>query len=949
MDSRLFDFNYDVYGNERLFYLNKVVEKVDGSDAGPILKDKHYEMMMEKNRITVLNKAECGNGGTSGIVDYLKRHSTGGLILVPNVSISKGKEEKYKDDPDICCVYGGVDKIDWETKIVIATYDQFKRLLANLRNFGFAGDIFSNEIWRGRAIFVDEYHKLVDESKFRSIMAELTELIIKTDLSVTLMSATPHYDYICALREAVGNKKEVVSVNVIYNGRRMTKRMSIYNPKASEIDRIIKKYLDGNYHVCIFYNNVKRITKILNDIGTEDCEILCSESRKKDCGNYYSNGYTPTKRMHFMTSAYFTGHDIDEFSGKVIIIGGNSTVAGALGMRDIKQLLGRFRGYCGESMSNIHLLYVWEKKDDAAYETIETQLNSTENILKGLGDNWIMNAACIEHKLKNMYCNDALKRLDYWNSEEKLIKKLRKNGYVVDTLMVDGKQTLKAKPIGELPDYEVEPNLTYREAYTRIANGEDVSWKEYRDVNKIKNYIDKYSITRKADGSIVIPARNRIFNLVKINEVVENRKNRSPFDEMSVDDRYVAFGFDDCAIYKASYLMNCLEYIQMENPELISGELDYGLLSVYMKEVFGAVMFCWKVGTKKNGSAHQWCVIGQNVIKQLNFGKTTESYPFWGSNIYIEQLLQNGEDYVVNPIKLSYRIVKKSGCYGRTIDWRELPKYIPSLTGIPLYDWVSKDKTYRLNQVKKSNADLKTWEDIKNFEQLQISEFYQDTTNEYRYIKSEMNEISSLIIDIDDSLSFYKFKELYKDWAWLAYPTISNTAPHSWNKFRVIIPLAHPVRIEGDNNLKVLKALRSSFCAYEDKCHQTGSYVNLSDWGEKHINKGRLYSIEQSDVDLLQYLISVVCDYTKKKFDAKEIKFAAVGGDIKKALIKSTIKMFDACVENRNTTIYNRLWYLITVQGFGAAEIEKIRVGVSRQDILEHIDEVVRAHREWRL
>ena len=93
MDSNLFDFDYEVYGNGRLFYLNEVVEKVDGSDAGPILKDKHYEMMMVKNRITVLNKAECGNGGTSGIVDYLKRHNIGGLILVPNVSISKGKEE----------------------------------------------------------------------------------------------------------------------------------------------------------------------------------------------------------------------------------------------------------------------------------------------------------------------------------------------------------------------------------------------------------------------------------------------------------------------------------------------------------------------------------------------------------------------------------------------------------------------------------------------------------------------------------------------------------------------------------------------------------------------------------------------------------------------------------------------------------------------------------------
>ena len=253
IQENLFDFDYEVYGSERLFYLNEVMEKFDGSDAGPILKDKHYEMMMVKNRITVLNKAECGNGGTSGIVDYLKRHSTGGLILVPNVSISKGKEEKYKDDPDICCVYGGVDKIDWEAKIVIATYDQFKRLLANLRDFGFAGDIFSNDFWRGRAIFVDEYHKLVDESKFRSIMAELTELIIKTDLSVTLMSATPHYGYIDALRRVLHNTKELISINVVYKDRRMTKRMSIYSPKMSELEGLVKMFINMNQQIYIFY------------------------------------------------------------------------------------------------------------------------------------------------------------------------------------------------------------------------------------------------------------------------------------------------------------------------------------------------------------------------------------------------------------------------------------------------------------------------------------------------------------------------------------------------------------------------------------------------------------------------------------------------------------------------------------------------------------------------
>ncbi len=934
MDSGLFDFDYEVYGNERLFYLNEVVEKVDGSDAGPILKDKHYEMMMEKNRITVLNKAECGNGGTSGIVDYLKRHSTGGLILVPNVSISKGKEKKYKDDPDICCVYGGVDKIDWEAKIVIATYDQFKRLLANLRNFGIAGDIFSNEIWRGRAIFVDEYHKLVDESKFRSIMAELTELIIKTDLSVTLMSATPHYDYIRALREAVGDKKEVVSINVVYKDRRMTKRMSIYSPKKSELEGLVKMFINMNQQIYIFYNNVAKITKILNDIGTDDCEILCSESKKKDCGGYYSKNYNPKKKVHFLTSAYFTGHDIDGVVDKVIIIGGNSFVRGAISMRDIKQILGRFREYCGESMCNIHLMYVKEKVNDAEYRSLVDMLKTTEDKLEALGDKWIMNAACIEEKLLNMYCHYALERLEYWSSVEKLIKKLRKDGYVVDTKVENGKQVNKAKPLGELPDYTKEPNMAYRVAFTKIANGEEVSWKEYVRVNKIKDYIKKYGVTKNRNGKVVVPARDTVFNLVDIDEVVEGRKNKTAIDEMCKKDLYDTFGFYDGGVYKASYLMNCLKYIKANYPEVLSGELDYGLLPIYMKDVFGCLMFCWKVGNKD--SANQWCLIGECAFDIIN--NHTSNILFSDTNIYIEPLSEKGIYKVYEPIKVSYGIgTKTDGCrYARTIDLNNLPMMMPSLTGIHLYDWVNEDKGQRLYQVKSNKSDSERWSNIKNYEQLQISEFFKDTTNEYRHHKSVVNEIGCLIIDIDDCLSFEEFKKLYGSWKWLAYPTISNTESN-WNKFRVIIPLAHPVKIEGDNNLKVLKALRSSFCAYEDKCHGLGSYVNLDDWQEKYINEGDVYSIEQSDVDLLQYLISVVCDYTKKKFDAKEIE-VNVKSDRRWWSLDKAIKFYEEAVAS-------------PMEGARHAALFKIKNNLSEEDcgrfedwLWEHHPTAVKKH-----
>ena len=155
-------------------------------------------------------------------------------------------------------------------------------------------------------------------------------------------------------------------------------------------------------------------------------------------------------------------------------------------------------------------------------------------------------------------------------------------------------------------------------------------WKEYIHINKIKDYVKKYGVTKNRNGKLIIPTRDKVFNLVKINEVVDNRKNKINFDLMSEDDRYAAFGFEDCGIYKASYLMDCLEYILLENTELLSGELEYGLLPLYMKEVFGVVMFCWKAGNRL--SSDQWCVIGNSVIKQL---KITEHIQYSDSNIYI--------------------------------------------------------------------------------------------------------------------------------------------------------------------------------------------------------------------------------------------------------------------------------------------------------------------------
>lgn len=192
--------------------------------------------------------------------------------------------------------------------------------------------------------------------------------------------------------------------------------------------------------------------------------------------------------------------------------------------------------------------------------------------------------------------------------------------------------------------------------------------------------------------------------------------------------------------------------------------------------------------------------------------------------------------------------------------------YIPSLSGIPLYDWVNEDKANRLPDRKKDKA----WQDIKMFQQGKLSEMYQDTDNTYRFIKSEMNLADCLICDIDGGISFSQFKEQYKEWMWIAYPTINNIT-EDWTKFRVIVPLENTIKLEGEHNLKVLKMLRCMFCPYEDPDHQVYSFINYEDFKNMYGNEGQVYSIPQDFVDCLNMCITTSYDYNDRKFSKTDI------------------------------------------------------------------------------
>lgn len=930
--------------------------------------EKHYKPMILDNHITILNKSECGNGGTTSIIEFIRRSNRGCLFLVPNVSIVKSKAEKYKDDPDICCVWGGVTDINYSAKIVISTYDQFKRLLTKLDDGGSTGDLFGGDFWTGRCIFVDEYHKLVDD-QYRDVMAEITNLILSTKSAVTLISATPHQEFIKVLDEAVGNTKTFIKFDVVYDYPPV-KEMGLYSMGQSEIKGYLKGVINSGKKYCVFINNISLVSEVVHNEDFDDCEILCSDENKDTAGEYYSDVFNPNKRVHFMTSAYFTGHDIDvDDIYKVVIIGGRSGEAMALSMRDIKQILGRFRHYCRLCidpdsdnpyntdkglMNNIVMIFLKERINIISHNNVKEGIKDTEDILKPMGDNWTMTIGSIRTKLYNMYYTDTLNRLNIWMKEKNLINALISEGYILHTAM-DEKSNPKAIKASNIPDYITKPTMSYNEAYNRIKNGENITRKDYRYASEIKKYFELEGMSSKK------PTRDELIYMVRTGNKITKKEEIKRFSivNLTPDERYDVFDFKNGFLYKASYLMNCIKYIKSHYPSLLSvndelfgGELKYSLLPFYMKEVFGCMTVREKAGRKNNVccSQDEWRVMRYNSILTA----TCKNREFSGHFSYIDKCPEKTQklQVAVKNIKISYLIEfsETQNCnVGRTIYLSDIRRYMEHPDRLLLgkykylYDWVNEDKLNRL----KPNKETEDWEYIKGKWQMLFSELHRETDKIYPHQKSHCDTISSLVIDIDDSLDFNKFKDLYKNFCWLAYPTISNTNPDNWVKFRVIIPLKHPVKIDGENNLKILKSLRQNFCIFEDACHNLGSYINKYDFEKMYINDGNLYYVEQSDVDILQRMYRIKGSYVSMKSDNKKID-CAVNGD-KKYWIDRTIEEFNNCFQNRNDTIFRRLGFLIDKLGFGSTEIEQIRVNI-REDMRDVMDnEVLRSHKEWKL
>ena len=837
---KLFDDEIKVKAHPGNFYLDDIFKQDEYKDEYGVMMDiVHYP-------ISFLNKTVCGNGGTTGMIRYALKNNKGLLVLVPNVSIVKSKEFDYSGDENVCCIYGGSDDFNMEAQIVIATYDQFPRILKQLKSSGVktGKDTFDMVFWSGRTVVVDEYHKLIDDSGYRDICWRMTEMVTKVKSPVILMSATPDDDYAGMLRELLP-QWIIRKYDVVYDNEHndYDTRLDIWESTKKQLKDILYTMLnsDNNQHLCVFYNSVGDIKKVLGQLDDDRIEVLCSSQSKDKVGKYYSDRFNDRKKLHFLTSAYFTGHDIWTEGCKCVIVTSNEFDYLCVSQRDIKQIIGRFRVKNGDIRHNDnHIWYIKKTPDQKNYLANLNTYDKTKKDMDVLGDKWMEMSNGIKMRHTLIRTKDILDRFEMYSNCDKLAKAMTDYGYKV----------FKRGEITGFTTIGKKKHITFKKAKEKLLKGLTVDFDEYPDINELEEF-------KKVKGDTALSSvrntKDFIHNWYKAHLLATGQ-------DLENGDLADIFGIRMFGRYNAKYLMGCLDYL--------GEDINYEKLPELMQNIMKKIVIPWKLDSKGHLNDNTWLVITATP-------KIVDFFDFSINKKEGKKSTKMGD--AVASIRLSYETSNQGRSYARTSNLQGILKAggIPTLKGVPLYDWVNEDKPNRLPGVKKGND----WTSIKRFQQGKISEMYADTLTSYRYIRSEMNYADCLICDIDGGMKFSEFKEKYKVWSWMAYPTINNITD-DWTKFRVIVPLASTIKLEGEHNLKVLKALRTMFCQYEDPEHQVYSYVNYEDFSNMVGNDGELLNISQELVDCLNLCITTSYDYNDKRFNKSDV---VVEGDTMKS------------------------------------------------------------------
>ena len=654
------------------------------------------------------------------------------------------------------------------------------------------------------------------------------------------MSATPNYEFIDFLREVSG--KEVETYNIEYDDNVSPVLQWMERGKGKKLFDIINEVMraarqkasEGKVHqVVFFYNSVKGISDIVNQLeDTSDVEVLCSKSRSSKSIPCYSDEFNKDKRFHFMTSAYFTGMDVEAYIDKVVIIGGNSSMTLAYSCKEIKQMLGRMRKGCDGSF----IIPDGRALDTKAYADYRAKKEQCAFVIKNIQGDARKDEMFIQHYLDYLYYTSIVESMEGWQSKAAFTK----------MMSIYGEYTVMASKMKEPDSFSRKRDISFGEYKKKRLVGETVP---YRYSAMCEQFIGLCGLERFEKAT-----RNEIERYVKLNDMAGDVN----METLSCAEKYDLFLGD--GFYRGSYLMGVLDFL--------GSKCEYDKLEETMNEVFGCYCILDSGNTAKKNGCLYLCVMGSGIRKMSDIGDSG----IYKESDFLSPILDKNR---MNTIKVSKKVSQpgqRTQCITDYLGTTAFNSLLDDEYKQRFYSKILEDPTI-ITGIKEDPKWKEVFDEYKK-EQSMISEFYKDVPSTVRYPhkKDEMQQIDCLIVDIDDSISYNEFKELYGNYEFIAYPSISNTDPDNWRKFRVIFPLAHTLSIPNDS-LSVLKLLRRMVCKYEDNQHNLGAYINKEQWEMRRKHDGRLVSIGQDTIVYLDTLIKSLKTYTTKFQKSKDGHF----------------------------------------------------------------------------
>lgn len=789
----------------KLFNFDKTITAGKNFFLADIITDREYKewfTIPKEPKIYVLDKNRCGNGGTSGFINYAKKNKKGMFCLVPNRSIVQSKEY----DPNLCCMYGG-NESDTTKPIKIATWDKGLSVIEKIQQWGFTDDVF-NPGWKNSLLVIDEYHKLIDDSSYRDVCGKMIELIIKYKLNVILMSATTNIDIVEFFRE---HSDKTVETTTIDYGSEKEFQIDFCEKGDNKIKDIISNIVsvkEPEDHICFFWNNVANCDKIIfNSKFKEDCELLCSKDQQNNIATF-SSGFNKEKHIHFMTSAYFTGHDIDVRVNKAIIIGGNDNSFTAYSASEVKQMLGRFR----QGYDSAFVLKTNTKMNGDEYAILKSEYATDKIVWESLPEDCKTDPNFLKFFLEMCVAKQKINCIDGWKSF-KTFKSLmaEHNEYVI----VEQK-------IGVACKAKRRKSLSLREFKERVLKGENIDSLDYQYKKICKRYIELKGIEAFKNAS-----RQEMSMEIKLKDATEGNE----LENLSKEELFDIF-FSN-GIYDANYITDVMSYIGFEQ----TGNIEQDVMNC-----FG----CLCVEESNRGGRHSFIIL---LVKKL-VTKNDTPYKDSVTKNLTKSIMSHINVSKCNPIPHNKHIAITAALDDLNA------KSLYNIAPVMKYLFEHPDEIAAVKADETYNEQFKSYKE----RQTMISELYNDTEDRYGHKTCNMDKIDSIIVDIDDSISFLEFKKLYADYSFIAYPSISCTNYPDWNKFRIIFPLANTLKID-NTDLKTLKMLRRAVCSFEDKNHNLGAYVNAEQWDKRFENDGEPIQIDENTTTYFSTFIKTVQEF----------------------------------------------------------------------------------------